>query len=49
MSIKWAAQGTGHGPELPEFREHLNDGWCHVEPGVGLHYHCGSLLTQDIL
>jgi len=50
--MEWAAQGSGHGPELPEVMERLDRhgfGWSCVEPAVGLNNLCGSLPTQSIL
>ena len=55
--MEQAAQGSGHGPQLPELWEHLHNalkmqdldlGWCCVELGVGLSGSCVSLPTQDI-
>jgi len=54
--MEQAAQGTGHGPKLLEFKEHLDNtlrylilGGTYVKPGVGLRDPCGSLPIQNIL
>ena len=52
--MEWAAQGSGHGPELLELKDHLDFSnlifeWPSVEPGVELNGSHGFLPTQDIL
>jgi len=55
--MEQAAQGSGHGPKLAEFKECLDTTLRHVfrllsgcvDTAVGLHVHCGSLPTQDML
>jgi len=56
-ALEQAPQGSGHSPEPPEFKEHLdnalrdclNFGWFYVEPGVALNDPCGPLSTWIIL
>ena len=57
VGMEQAAQGSGHGPKLAEFKECLDTTLRHVfrllsgcvDTAVGLHVHCGSLPTQDML
>lgn len=52
VGLGQAVQGSGYGPELSEFKKHLNNilrpqtsdlnlGWSCVNPGIGLADPCG--------